>query len=405
VANLRKRKDRGTWELEYRDIGDTEKDPDGKRYRINFKSDEKSAKEALRKVESKILLVELGTLDKVGHILEGNEGKKQQETKGTREKCKRISEFKVWHEQRARNELDHKQDTISTYNNAFNSIEEFFENKYVHTLTEEDVREWKENATKVESVKDANGKRVRRRTKNKLSKTALSMYGRSLKAAWTRAIKDGFADENPFKIRWPGPSETRRKNASMTVEEVEKILQVTLDSGYVRLHTYFQLGAHTGLRRGETLRIQGKHIDMAQKILTIYITKKRGEPQQLKVPINKHLFEILKDVRIEPEEFLFQTHAWSHKDVPRPWTKWYVTHKFKELAKKAGLPQRYTLHSFRKTFVTYLHQKGIPTNVIQRLIGHSSPSITFMEYDNTDALAYRQFADEVDFGSKPEDET
>jgi integrase len=74
------------------------------------------------------------------------------------------------------------------------------------------------------------------------------------------------------------------------------------------------------------------------------------------------------------------------------------------MADKAGLPERYTLHSFRKTFVTYLHEKGIPTNIIQRLVGHSSPSITFLEYDSTDALSYAQFVVQMDIGA-PEVET
>ena len=80
-----------------------------------------------------------------------------------------------------------------------------------------------------------------------------------------------------------------------------------------------------------------------------------------------------------------------------------MTHKFREIANKANLPKRYTLHSFRKTYITYLSKKGIPTNIIQRLVGHSSPSITFQEYDETDALAYRRFADEMDIGAESDE--
>ena len=66
---------------------------------------------------------------------------------------------------------------------------------------------------------------------------------------------------------------------------------------------------------------------------------------------------------------------------------------------KAKLPKHYTLHSLRRTYVTYLHEKGIPTNIIQRLIGHSSPTITYLEYDSSEALSFARFAEEMDIGS------
>jgi len=80
-----------------------------------------------------------------------------------------------------------------------------------------------------------------------------------------------------------------------------------------------------------------------------------------------------------------------------PWHYDAVTHKFKKYIKAAGLPEYYTLHSSRHAYVMLLRSKGIPQDVIQRLLGHASTATTDI-YDHSDALFFRQFADMVDFG-------
>jgi integrase len=62
----------------------------------------------------------------------------------------------------------------------------------------------------------------------------------------------------------------------------------------------------------------------------------------------------------------------------------------------AGLPDEYSLHSLRHTYATHLREKGVPRDIIQSLLGHSSPDTTTI-YDHSDALYFRQFADMVDF--------
>ena len=64
---------------------------------------------------------------------------------------------------------------------------------------------------------------------------------------------------------------------------------------------------------------------------------------------------------------------------------------------KAKLPESFTLHSLRHTYVTYLREKGVPIDIVQRLVGHTSPMMTWDTYDHTEALSFRQFANMVRF--------
>ena len=80
----------------------------------------------------------------------------------------------------------------------------------------------------------------------------------------------------------------------------------------------------------------------------------------------------------------------------KPWNKHWVSHKFKRILSLADLPDEYSLHSLRHTYATHLREKGVPRDIIQSLLGHSSPDTTTI-YDHSDALYFRQFDDMVDF--------
>ena len=50
---------------------------------------------------------------------------------------------------------------------------------------------------------------------------------------------------------------------------------------------------------------------------------------------------------------------------------------FKKWAKKAGLPSHYSIHSLRHTYATNLYKaSGYNLRLVQKQLGHSSPSIT-----------------------------
>lgn len=344
---------------------------------------------------------QLGLVDKVGNIFE------EEKNTPAQQKRIRIVDFKAFHEDRARKELNHKEETIAIYNNAFDSFISIIGNKYVDEILVDDVRHWRD-ALAGERPDNKNSRKKGKANKKRVhSKTSISIWARAQRAAWNRAIKEGYAKHNPFlDVPWPGPTETRRLDKNMSVSQVEKLLDKTLQRGEKQFWLFLQFAINTGLRRSELLRIKGKDIDMEKRELTVLITKKRGEPMRLKVPINKNLHAILAQTDIKVDEYVFKTNAHNRKyrDKGQPWSRRHVTRKFRKLADEVGLPKHFTLHSCRHTFVTYLHEKGIATHVIQRLIGHSSPSITLLEYDGSDALVYAPFADQMDIGAKKLDD-
>lgn len=54
----------------------------------------------------------------------------------------------------------------------------------------------------------------------------------------------------------------------------------------------------------------------------------------------------------------------------------WLTHRFKSYIRKAGLNPRLHFHSLRHTFATWLVQEGVSIYEVQKLLGHSSISVT-----------------------------
>ena len=53
-----------------------------------------------------------------------------------------------------------------------------------------------------------------------------------------------------------------------------------------------------------------------------------------------------------------------------------ITHQFKNYIRKAKLSDGLHFHSLRHTGISYLANLGVPLQVIQRMAGHLTPSVT-----------------------------
>jgi len=121
--------------------------------------------------------------------------------------------------------------------------------------------------------------------------------------------------------------------------------------------------------------------------------------------INKALKNIINKMEMKKTGFVFQTQSRSRgaRDKEQPWHQDFVTRKFKKLIRKAGLNDIYTLHSLRHTYATMLREKGVPLDIVQKRLGHSSYRTTDENYDHSSAIAFRSQADLVNFEEEVEE--
>ena len=387
MASIRRRKNRGhqRWLLDYVDIDD-------RRYQIDTRTtDEDIARVWLAKAEDLLARAAIGQIETVGRITPADirgESRENVERRKNAPKAKRIrlSEFAVLYDERGRTELGLSDNTRTIDRNAVNLYKRIIGDLYLNEITVDQiirVKKWMQD--------------------NNYSPVTEAMYQKHLKAAFNRAVKWGYLEESPFNDVAAVPR-TRRRRA-MTEEEILQLLR-TAEAKNLPYSRFLKTLIYLGVRRNEARMIRGEDVDLDNKVVKVTITKKRGEPVDVRLPINKALYRIFSQMNIREGEYLFP----SPQVEGQPLSASFVTHYFKTLLEAAGLPrERYTLHSLRHSYTSHLKAKKVPIDIIQRLQSHSSPRITWGTYDHTEALHYRDISDMVDFeqaeGEDREDRT
>jgi len=184
------------------------------------------------------------------------------------------------------------------------------------------------------------------------------------------------------------------KSKDMSHEEVQTLLKAIDEVGDTQFGHYIRFLLYTAARRNEILYLKREDLDLENLSLDIKAEKISNE---LTLPINNALKKVIDSMDLPGSGYIFQTRCNRTSKKKIPWHPCSVTHQFKLYIRKANLPDHYSLHSLRHTYATFLRQKGVPLDIVQKLLGHSSPRTTSENYDHSIALHFREQANLVDF--------
>ena len=366
MATITKRKDNGRYMLSYIDPIEQ------KRKKMTIGHDEDMAELYLKKAEEQIALAKLGVIDKIVIVVEGQEkkGKKAELT---------LSVFKKKYEDRCRKDIENSESTIKNNNLALRSLISAIGDKVMEEVTDEDILQWKEA------------------TLRQMSRASVASYFRHLRSAFNRAFKWKMITNNPFfyvdSIK--EQKEDRIKKKHMSVDEVRQLFRTIEEKQDFDFLHFVYLVAYLGVRRIEAITLRWEDIDLGRKVAKIYQKKTKRE---IELPIGKALLRIIEGMEIKKTGYIFQTKSMrnNYHKTDRHWSPDFVTHKFRTYLKAAGLPLHFKLHSMRHTFSTFLTERGVSREIVQKLLGHSSVRTTEI-YDHSIALHFREYVDMVDF--------
>lgn len=371
MASIRRRKDLGNkFELTYNDV-------DGRRHRINTNTtDSKIATIWKKKAEELVSLAKLGVIEKVGRLTRGVvSGKEAPEAK----KRLRLDEFEQVYLDRGKHDLELADRTLTLHTQSTASFREVVGNPFIDSITPDDVRKFKRNM-------DKKGR----------AKTTCAIYHRTLKAAFSRALKWKMITTNPFaEVEIAGRKSDLVPKKSMTIEDVQKLLAQIKEPLF---KSYVNFVLYTGARRGEILYLKRDDLDLERRI--IYINAQKTN-RRLALPINNALLRVIQQMQKNKElpksGYLFpRNHTNGKNEEQQPWHLHTPTHRFKKYIRMAKLDDDYSLHSCRHTYATYLESKGVPREITMQLLGHSSTKTT-SSYVHTSALFFREQANLIDF--------
>ncbi|HMF17499.1 MAG TPA: tyrosine-type recombinase/integrase, partial [Gemmataceae bacterium] len=122
-----------------------------------------------------------------------------------------------------------------------------------------------------------------------------------------------------------------------------------------------------GLRGSEAAALQVSDIDSQRMVIRVRQGKgKKDRYVMLSPKLLAALREYWKAFR--PQTWLF----YSGRDRSRPLTRAAILRSCRNIARRAGLSKRVTLHSLRHSFATHLLEAGTDLRTIQLLLGHRS---------------------------------
>ena len=180
---------------------------------------------------------------------------------------------------------------------------------------------------------------------------------------WARDSGHDWPQFNPRRLQ-----EDARQSRALSREEILRVMDACSPEQAAFIWTLFE----TGARQGEVLNLRAENLLVEQLGLTFSPmpgSKNRGRART--VPISHELTWTLEGIAtnsLDGRIFPFSRHQ-----VQRWW---------KQICQEAGI-QGVTLHGVRATFITLALDSGIPVVDVQKLVGHSSVTMTMKYYRNT----------------------
>jgi integrase len=157
----------------------------------------------------------------------------------------------------------------------------------------------------------------------------------------------------------------------------------------------------TGLRRGELFALRWQAVNLAEAHLTVQEAVCEGafgtpktDAGIRRVPLSEPVVTLLvkwraRVKRTEPQALMFSTYSGkpiSPNNVPRRWI-------FPACA-KLKLPNA-TWLTFRRTYASWSHDKGVPGKVVAKLMGHTNADVTLNVYTQVMDDSLRTAVDRV----------
>lgn len=247
-------------------------------------------------------------------------------------------------------QANYAESTRELYSRSLNLLQDVAGNKYVSGVTPKDA----------DTFRTARAKKV--------SPVSVNMELKTLRAAFSQAMRWKLVLENPFrKIAFMKIPE--RQPAYIRKEDFGRVILAIRDQWFKELVTFTVL---TGLRRGEIINLRWTDIDFERRLLHVQssegFTTKMGKRRA--VPMNENVYQLLWNQSTKQiGDFVF-TYAGLRI---RPDL---LTRKFRLCIRKAGLDRRIHFHSLRHTFATWLVQGSVSIYEVQKLLGHSNIAVT-----------------------------
>ena len=206
-----------------------------------------------------------------------------------------------------------------------------------------------------------------RRRDEGLSQASCNRYLAALKAIFKKAAEWGYISINVTEyvkmVREP-----EKKPNPYRDDELQRVFSC-LDAPHRRIAEIY---LHTGMRRGELIKLLWKDVDFESRLIVIRAPK---NDRDRAIPMSERVYEILQQVREEWEDCkrgkvisleVFGSYANIRRALITAMKRGRIAEDRRDRP----------IHRLRDTFGTKLAEKGVPADRIQKLMGHKDIAMT-----------------------------
>lgn len=275
--------------------------------------------------------------------------------------------------------------TIKSYKSDLNEFFSYFADKDVKDITRSDIEEFVVNLSKAGNSASSRARKIS-----------------SIKGIFKWSFENKMIDENPCS-QIESTKVPVKEAKVMTREEVVQLINQAKVDAYssgkaedFRNLAILSFMLYSGIRRSEVVEVKISDMNMESNAVIIH---GKGNKERIAY-FNNDTAEIiekyLEDKRPEisnsdKSEYLFPT-GQSEKMCPASIN--LIVDKY---LKETGLKEKgYTVHDTRRVFATTVYSNTGDIIAVQRLLGHSSPSVT-MRYIGANEESKRIAAMSVEF--------
>ncbi|MFE7744206.1 tyrosine-type recombinase/integrase [Nocardia sp. NPDC057455] len=244
---------------------------------------------------------------------------------------------------------------------------------------------------------------------NVLSIHSIRHVLRVLRVALQDAVEEELVSRNvarSVKLRGGGDYKVR----AFTKSEAQRLLRAAEEH---RLHALWAVALAMGLRRGEALGLEWHHVDLTAGRLVVRrglhrvdgelkLEEVKTDGSRATLPIPRPLLAILREHRKRQMEERFTAgNQWRESGLVfttklgRPIEPRNVNRMFKRLCEKAGVPQ-VRVQDLRHSCATLLFTKGVEAATVQKILRHSSITVTTGIYLEVIEAVKRDALDSMD---------
>jgi integrase len=204
---------------------------------------------------------------------------------------------------------------------------------------------------------------------------------RTLKTSLNAAVKWGYVTHNVMD-RIDPIQKTAPRRGVYTLEQIQAFLRHSEPSKY---HALFRLAFATGMRKGELLALQWQDVTRSGVHVRRTVSANAGgdgttPPKTASgyrfIPVESDTMNLVISGRTrfaQDGDWVFTTRNGKRVSARN------VSHAMRTIQRRYGLPE-IRFHDFRTTYATLLAEAGHHPRVIQDLLGHATPNLAMLVY-------------------------